>query len=205
MLTGGSDTHLILGLFRQVIDDACYLQHGVSVGPGDVVVDAGANIGLFCAFLLTGGADTGSTREPVPGWKGPPAQIFAVEAVPPIAEVLECNVSQLVNCGVAKPGQVEVVHAALADKAGRRDFVFYPHMAGNSTAKPKEKAGQYDSMSAALRDISYAGQRRYQCDSVTLDVLMSKHGLKGIDLLKVRLSRCRRNQVHVAPRNCSKD
>mmetsp|Transcript_16913 Transcript_16913/g.43345 ORF Transcript_16913/g.43345 Transcript_16913/m.43345 type:complete len:770 (+) Transcript_16913:448-2757(+) len=170
---------------REVIDDACYLQHGVSVGPGDVVVDAGANIGLFCAFLLTGGADTGSTREPVPGWKGPPAQIFAVEAVPPIAEVLECNVSQLVNCGVAKPGQVEVVHAALADKAGRRDFVFYPHMAGNSTAKPKEKAGQYDSMSAALRDISYAGQRRYQCDSVTLDVLMSKHGLKGIDLLKI--------------------
>jgi hypothetical protein len=32
-------------LYREIFGQQCYLQHGLSVREGDVIVDAGANIG----------------------------------------------------------------------------------------------------------------------------------------------------------------
>ena len=34
-------------LYKEIYSDNCYLRHGLSLQPGDMVVDIGANIGLF--------------------------------------------------------------------------------------------------------------------------------------------------------------
>ncbi len=39
-------------LYREIFQDHCYLQHGITVQEGDVVVDVGANIGAFLQALL---------------------------------------------------------------------------------------------------------------------------------------------------------
>lgn len=176
-----------------MVEEACYLRHGVSVGPDDVVMDIGANIGLFVVLLLTGGRRYNSeSSSPLPSgcWRGAPGKIIAVEALPPVADVLNTNVRRLVERGIALSGQVDCVHAAVSSGTrgsggATQEFVFFPHMAGNSTGKPAEKAAQYERMTASLRDVAYSGQRRYECDLTTVEALMTDHKLNHLDLLKV--------------------
>lgn len=65
-------------LYREVYEKQSYLQHGVTISPGDTVLDVGANIGIFAAFAA----------EKV----GKSGLVIAVEPVPPTWEVLNYNV-----------------------------------------------------------------------------------------------------------------
>ena len=52
---------------QEIVADRCYLGHGVAVGPGDVVLDVGANVGVAAAFFASVcGASTVYSFEPVP-------------------------------------------------------------------------------------------------------------------------------------------
>ena len=53
-----------------------YLQNGIEVRPGEVVLDVGANIGLFGVRIVQ---------------RYPTSQVFAFEPTPPINEVLCAN------------------------------------------------------------------------------------------------------------------
>jgi FkbM family methyltransferase len=59
---------------HEIFVDRLYLQEGVSILPGDIVLDVGANIGLFTLFAAKQGA-----------------QVYAYEPVPPTFEVLQYN------------------------------------------------------------------------------------------------------------------
>ena len=40
-----------LMVYRDIFDDDCYRQHGVTIKDGDCILDIGANTGLFILFL----------------------------------------------------------------------------------------------------------------------------------------------------------
>jgi len=59
---------------HEIFVDKLYFQEGVSILPGDIVLDVGANIGVFTLFAAKQGA-----------------QVYAYEPVPPTFEVLQDN------------------------------------------------------------------------------------------------------------------
>jgi FkbM family methyltransferase len=60
---------------HEIFVDKLYLQEGISILPGDIVLDVGANIGVFTLFAAKQGA-----------------QVYAYEPVPPTFEVLQHNI-----------------------------------------------------------------------------------------------------------------
>src|SRR5215472_15515658 len=59
---------------HEIFVDKLYFQGGISISPGDTVLDVGANIGVFTLFAAKHGA-----------------QVYAFEPVPPTFEVLQHN------------------------------------------------------------------------------------------------------------------
>jgi len=91
-----------------------YLRRGVSLGPGDAVLDVGANVGLFS----------------LAAWErvGPRGRVVACEPVPPLAEALRRNLA------AAGAPTADVIECGLADgTASSAAFTFYPACAGWST------------------------------------------------------------------------
>ena len=109
-------------LHREIFSNRCYQRRGISLPPGAVVVDAGANIGLFSLSLFQGwpsaqghaggqqqaqraeqdAAEQAGGARPLPaGCSGArpaaldawPSAVWAFEPVPQIADVLEHNVA----------------------------------------------------------------------------------------------------------------
>ena len=60
---------------HEIFVEKLYFQGGVSISPGDIVLDVGANIGIFTLFAAKQGA-----------------QVYAFEPVPPTFEVLQHNI-----------------------------------------------------------------------------------------------------------------
>ena len=59
---------------HEIFVDKLYFQEGISILPGDIVLDVGANIGVFTLFAAKQGA-----------------QVYAYEPIPPTFEVLQHN------------------------------------------------------------------------------------------------------------------
>ena len=55
-------------LYREIFEEQTYLQHGIHLAEGNVVVDVGGNIGFFALFTaaLVGPSGTVITAEPIP-------------------------------------------------------------------------------------------------------------------------------------------
>ncbi|HEY6802400.1 MAG TPA: non-ribosomal peptide synthase/polyketide synthase [Pyrinomonadaceae bacterium] len=162
-------------IFAEVFTDEIYLKHGITLGDGACVFDAGANIGLFTLFV----------HERSRG-----ARVFAFEPMPPTFSVLRANVElydlnvSLFNCG-------------LSNESGRTDFTFYPKMALMSgryadaqeeerttraylTSEHEELAGHADELLVGRYET-----QTYDCELRTLSDVIREHGVEQIDLLKV--------------------
>jgi FkbM family methyltransferase len=63
------------GTLQEIWDDKLYFQEGVSILPGDIVFDVGANIGVFTLYAAKQGA-----------------QIYAYEPIPSTFELLQRNI-----------------------------------------------------------------------------------------------------------------
>lgn len=169
-------------LYKEIFIDESYLKHGITL-PGDaVVLDVGANIGLFSLFCLG---------------KAPNARILAVEPAPHCLACLEHNIA-------ANGGLVEVIRAAAVDVAGPQKFTYYPKysiMSGiladrqgdtDILRKGAARLLGIDPDSPGARkmiDMLVSGKLKdaveFTCDAVTVSDLIDAHGLTRIDLLKV--------------------
>lgn len=151
-----------LFIFREVFQSRCYARHGLSLPPGAMVVDAGANVGLFTLFALL-------------EWQPAAARVLAFEPVPLLAAALERNVQRH---GLAD--RVMVVCCGLHAEEGSLPFTFYPRMPGNTTAKPTEKwEHQLPAMAAGLADAAsaeawFAGVRTLACPVTTLGAFLAR-------------------------------
>ncbi|HWS31715.1 MAG TPA: FkbM family methyltransferase [Actinoplanes sp.] len=99
-------------IYTEVFRRNTYLRRLRPLPPDPVVVDAGANIGIFTLFV----------KRHYPG-----ARIIAIEPIPYTAAALRANIRLYRLSGVT-------VHAeGLAARAETRSFHYFPSMPGNST------------------------------------------------------------------------
>jgi FkbM family methyltransferase len=167
-----------------------YFQHGITVSPGDVVLDVGANIGLFGvrAAQRTDGR----------------ARVFAFEPVPPIFDVLSANAERHGRGGVVP------VRRGLARERGEITISYYPRSPGLSSAHPEIWGDGHETLAQAVlggaRNAPTGMQwgrwlpepvcrliakylrgrvERVTCPTLTVSEFLHERGLDRIDLLKV--------------------
>ena len=70
-------------LYREIFQERVYLQHGVQLAQGDVVVDVGGNIGFFALFAAQ--------------QVGPGGKVITLEPIPPLHNKLVYNVKLIVH------------------------------------------------------------------------------------------------------------
>ncbi len=166
-----------------------YLKHGVHVKEGDVILDIGANIGLFALYL-----DLYVMEEP--------EQIFvlAVEPAPSTFAALQYNlaahgvkvvacVQQAVGAGTSKitsNGRDQDQRAAPSNGMLR----FYPHAPGNSSlllAQTSSVGGKtrFQGVNPRLRAHLEKGAEDILVEMTTISALVRNYFLSRIDLLKV--------------------
>jgi FkbM family methyltransferase len=179
-------------LYHEIFEQRCYLQHGITVRDGDVVIDAGANLGLFSLFVARS----------VPG-----ARIYAFEPLPPILQCAERNLRAYT--------QVKLENLGLAEREREVTFAYFPKLPSNSTMYPGDKRSETASIwrGFKLRDIwrvsklhfvllslvfplrrrivrsyfadKFRDPQLYRCQTTTLDRVFEREQLAEIALLKV--------------------
>lgn len=163
-------------LYRELFTDNAYFRHGIALPAGAVVVDVGANIGLFTLRVAA---------------HSPGARIVAVEPVDELADAVALN-AELYGADVT------VLRTALGSAEGETAFTFYAHnsvMSGRFadpvedldvlrgyllTGEDAREGAQLDRMAA---DRMAAEPRRVPV--TTLTAVVRELGLDRVDLLKI--------------------
>jgi FkbM family methyltransferase len=177
-------------IYREIVGDRCYEQHGVSLEPGAVVLDAGANIGLFALYVdrLLEGA----------------CKIFAFEPIPATFHFLEENARQH---GLFERGVLVAKNAGLGalDGPKKMTFTHFPALPGNTTLHRREKLAELEQFERAsiaaiegepatrafLAEIvgaQFAEARRsidVECAMTSIAECVREHAIEKIDLLKI--------------------
>ena len=97
--------------YRDIFVDEVYCRHGIQLREGDVVLDAGANIGLFSLFAHD-------------RWKG--VSVYAFEPAPPLFELLQANTARYQVKG-------RCFNLGLSNRSGEARFTYYPASTGMSS------------------------------------------------------------------------
>jgi FkbM family methyltransferase len=168
-----------------------YLQHGISVSPGDIVFDVGAHIGVFSLWLHL--------------QQNSQLTIYAFEPVAPIAEVLSQNAAE------HAPDNIKVMPVGLGKKEEKATFTYYPNASNWSTGYPSTAYNERNNTKTATLALLKQGplayrmipsvvweimidlvlsntfRRRQSFDGAitTVSAIMQTHALERIDLLKI--------------------
>jgi len=171
------DRSQLLFQLAEIVTDRTYLQHGIEVNPGDVVIDAGANVGVAAAFFLT------DCRA---------GEVHSFEPVPAIHEMLVDNLKTL-------PG-ARTYEFGLSDSAGRADFTYYEGAAAMSSqyAVP---ARDHDMVKTVLLGMGLSEEQAEEriegdfrpetvsCELRTLSSVLDEQAIDRVDLLKIDVER----------------
>jgi FkbM family methyltransferase len=166
-----------------------YLQHGIEVRPGDVVLDVGANIGLFGVRAVR---------------SAPDVTVYAFEPVPDIFAVLQANASE------HGAGRLIPLPYGASGARGEARFTYFPRSPALSTSDPGAWDEQPDEFkeavigqtAAAAGAIWYArlmprflagfvarhlrsGSKEVVATLVTLSEIIDEHQIARVDLLKI--------------------
>jgi amino acid adenylation domain-containing protein/FkbM family methyltransferase len=170
-------------LHREIFVEQMYLRHGVSVADGDVVVDVGANIGMFAAQVAL---------------RAPSARIVAIEPARSAFETLRRNAALY-------GGRWTCVQAALGAESGHARLTVYRDHSLLATLRPRPDEdrellyamaeGRHGAISARLRiELQEAIDEQMQsaeeeCAVRTLSRIIDEHALPRVDLLKIDAQR----------------
>lgn len=161
----------------EIVEDRTYLRHGIEVGPGDVVIDAGANVGVAAGFFL---AECGV------------AQVHSFEPVPAIHEMLVENMRQF-------PG-ASTYDFGLSDREAEVEFTYYENAAAMSSRYGRP-GRDHEMVKAVLIKMGLSdeeAERRLEgdfkpelvrCRLRTLSSVIDEHSIERIDLLKIDVER----------------
>jgi FkbM family methyltransferase len=115
-------------IFREIFEDRCYERYGVTIGDGDVVLDIGANIGLFALSLM----------QRFYGLK-----IVCLEPAPLTRACLERNVAE---SPWRDRHHITILADAIGAESAEATITYFPRMPGNSTLRLAEKRQEWDRM-----------------------------------------------------------
>jgi FkbM family methyltransferase len=171
------DVSQLLFQVSEIVDERTYLQHGIEAGPGDVVVDAGANVGVAAAFFA---AECGV------------AEVHSFEPVPANHELLVRNVERL--------PAVHTYRYGLAEKEQTVSFVYYEGAAAMSSSyadpdRDREMVGRVladlgvDEEEIRLRLESSFEPISVSCRLRPLSAVIDEQEIDRIDLLKIDVER----------------
>lgn len=161
-------------LFRDIFTERCYMQHGISLAPGGVVVDVGANIGLSTLFFHV---------------ETPGLRFYSIEPAPlPFAALAENISMHLID---AVP-----IRSAVSNCSGNSRFSYYPgatvmsglHADAASEAELTRIYLLHSGFSDADAQDMLEGMHdlvEFDCAVVTLSEVIATHSIERIDLLKV--------------------
>jgi FkbM family methyltransferase len=191
LLADGTLVHCLQPFEPRVIDRdvPSYFSHGITLAPGDTVVDAGANIGMFALRALQRCGGT--------------LALYCIEPIPQIHRVLAKNVGAAAT----------VIPCALGETPGRTELEYFPLMTANSGVRdviPSDALWGALVEDMARRDptfgriaklvpraafalaarVSRARRQRVTCEVRTLSQLIDEHGLERIALLKLDIEGC---------------
>lgn len=159
-------------VYHEIFEERCYLQHGITLQEAPVVLDIGANVGLFSLMVR---------RE------HPDARIIAFEPLPPTYGCLRANLDKH-GCET-----VETRNVGLGGKPESKvPFSFYPKLPANSTRYPEQKRRTHEISTGYLSEEMARHSERlftaeeYEVDVERLsDVLAGVDGVSRIDLVKI--------------------
>jgi len=164
--------------YRNIFVDHCYLVGGIALAAGDVVVDVGANVGLFSLFAH---------------WRAPEVTVYAFEPAQSLHAALEQNFARHQVRGAA-------LRYALGKESGARDFVVYPEktaMSGLYTDPERD-------LTITRRFLANTGFTSADVDDLLCERPLPRHevvrvttlsdwwdeaGIAAIDLLKLNVER----------------
>ncbi|BDA51240.1 31-O-demethyl-FK506 methyltransferase FkbM [Coccomyxa sp. Obi] len=200
-------------LYREIFEQRLYLQHGIELQSGDVVLDCGGNIGLFSLFAAEVVGSTG--------------RVLCVEPVESIFEAMQRNIKSHADwCAVRGMPVATITPVTMGIGDGTREsvcFTLYHNFTCWSTMYPQDEefhqrhiaeyvkqniealAGMPPSLyNRAARFFYYFvprsifnwSMRRYvrknlldaqteECRMCTVSDLIRSHALDSIDLLKI--------------------
>ena len=175
MLTHSDPSQLWFQI-SEIAGNHTYLKHGITAGPGDVVIDAGANVGVAAAHFAGRGV----------------AAVHSFEPVPAIHAMLEANLAPIEGATSYPFG--------LSDSDGSADFTYYEGAAAMSSRygdPERDRAAVREVLIGAGLDEEQADARlegafeprTVSCRLRTLSSVIDEQGIDRIDLLKVDVER----------------
>lgn len=171
-------------LHDEIYRDGAYLQHGITLSDGAVVIDVGANIGMFAIAV--------SQR-----WKG--VRVHCFEPIPEVFEALQANT-------VLHGLDAKLHPIALGEHEGEVAFTFYPRntvMSGRHANNAADRAtteaflanrspafaawtqdDRFSRHAEALVDRLFES-REVRCPVRRLTDVLAEEGVDRVDLLKI--------------------
>lgn len=156
-------------MYNEIFVNNHYMHGGIAVDSGNMVIDIGANVGMFTMFLLR-------------NFKG--LSIHAIEPVPATYEILKHNVKRYGDLG-----KVQIHNVAIgAHPDTETEIVVYPYMTGNSTMFPETKERQREAISTVFseEELEFLYTHiKLSVRTTTLSSLINANAIDRIDLLKI--------------------
>ena len=188
-LNDGQRVHCIQRAEARVLDQhvSGYFNHGVALRDGDIVLDVGANVGVFALRAVT---------------RFPNVKVYAFEPVPSIFAALDANARDFGG------GRLIPLNFGTSNAPGELRFTYFPRSPALSTSAPEvweQNPGVFaDAVkgAAASSDLWYArlvpgflsgliakylrgGGQEVVCPLRTLSQVIREQNIPRIDLLKV--------------------
>ena len=174
-------------VYGEIFERLTYLQHGITLPDDAVVLDIGANIGMFTSFV---------------GQYGKNCRIFAFEPIAETAEFLRINAelyggnAKVFQQGVSdKPGRSGLRILSTPDMMSGMSAYAAPEVEAEVVRRYLDNAGASSGQEAALADAAdeildgHFESRQQVCQLTTVSYIVRREGLDRIDLLKIDVQR----------------
>jgi FkbM family methyltransferase len=167
--------------YHEIFIDKSYLQYGIGVKNGDVIIDVGANIGLFSLFCLTQATNL---------------KIFAIEPMPPCYEVLQRNMKNPFR----QNNSIYTFNLAFGNIEEVTIFHYNQSSPGESCRDIHEQISQHNIIVDAARKLqdstlydiendsilsTETSFVQFPCQVTTIKKFIEAQGCTNVDLIKV--------------------